>query len=413
MARLHPLSAALDAVVSGGRLALFAVFAGTAFAGMGGGDGLLPAAALLVPGAFLLGAGLALARWYRFEYELLPEHLLVRSGVLARQEREIPLRRVQNVDVRRSLLQRLLGLATLTVETAGGGSSEATLDAVSLTDAETLREELGARGREASADRADTRPATGSDDGTGEGTAETAATETAGDAEPADGETLYELAGRRFAVLCAVSFRPGAVFAPLVGASLFDDLVFDGLRLLVRLGVVDVSVGPGDVPSLRGLDLLPLAAVALASFLVVVWLVSAALTFVRYYGFRLERVGDELRYERGLLGRYSGTVPLSKVQTITVSENVAMRRLGYASLAVDTAGYAPGRNGDGGGIETAVPLDARRRVVALADEVRAELGEDAAGTDAGGHATRSRRLRSRRSRSASTGSPSTSRDTSP
>jgi len=391
MRRLHPLSAALDAVVSGGRLALFAVFASTALAGMGGGDRPVSTAALLVPGAFFVGAGFALARWYRFEYELLPEHLLVRSGVFSRQEREIPLRRVQNVDVRRSLLKRLLGLATVTVETAGGGSTEATLDAVSVADAETLREGLG--GRETATDRSDALGEPAGDDpdaidrGEGAGTAaergDATATATTG-AGSADRETLYELAGRRFAVLCAVSFRPSAVFAPLVGASVFDDLIFDGLRLLVRLGVVDVDVGPGDVPTLGGLDLLPLAAVALAGFLLVVWVVSAALTFVRYYGFRLERVGDELRYERGLLGRYSGNVPLSKVQTVTVSENVAMRRLGYASLTIDTAGYAPGSNGDGG-IETAVPLDGRRRVVALADDVRAELGEGVA-TDRGGPA---------------------------
>ena len=396
MVRLHPASAAVSALRSGGQLALFALFASTAFVGMGGGDGAAQFAPLAVPAAFLVGAGAALARWYRFEYETLPDRLIVRSGVVSRQDREIPLHRVQNVDVRRSVLQRALGLATVTVETAGGGATEATLNAVAREEADRLREELGRHGRRSDQregrDRRDERDSTA--DAAGASESGVGAASEAGDADFAAGrdaeatqeprrtepesETLYELTGRRFATLCAVSFRPSAVIAPFVGASLFDDLLFDGGRLLVRYGIIDVEVGPGDVPSLGTGDLLSLGLLGVVGFLLVVWVVSAALTFVRYYGFRLERVGDELRYERGLLGRYSGTVPLSKVQTLTVSENAAMRRLGYASLTVDTAGYAPGSGGGGdGGVETAVPLDTRERVVALADNIRAELGADA------------------------------------
>jgi len=389
MVRLHPASAAVSALRSGGQLALFALFASTAFVGMGGGDGAAPLAPLAVPAAFLVGAGAALARWYRFEYETLPERLVVRSGVISRQEREIPLHRVQNVDVRRSVLQRALGLSTVTVETAGGGATEATLNAVSREEADRLREELGRRGRRGDQregrDRRDERDSATDASEAGASAADTAGVAADRDAEATresrrtepESETLYELTGRRFATLCAVSFRPSAVIAPFVGASLFDDLLFDGGRLLVRYGIIDVEIGPGDVPSLGTSDLLSLGLLGVVGFLLVVWVVSAALTFVRYYGFRLERVGDELRYERGLLGRYSGTVPLSKVQTLTVSENVAMRRLGYASLTVDTAGYAPGSGGGGdGGVETAVPLDTRERVVALANEVRSELDAD-------------------------------------
>ncbi|QZX99361.1 PH domain-containing protein [Halobaculum rubrum] len=405
MVRLHPASAAVSALRSGGQLALFALFASTAFVGMGGGDGAGPLAPLAIPAAFLVGAGAALARWYRFEYETLPDRLVVRSGVISRQDREIPLHRVQNVDVRRSVIQRTLGLSTVTVETAGGGATEATLDAVAREEADRLREELGRHGRRSDQregrDRQDERDGATDAAGasaTGSGAADAAGAGAAGDTRVAadrdaeetgerrrsepESETLYELAGRRFAILCAVSFRPSAVIAPFVGASLFDDLLFDGGRLLVRYGIIDVEVGPGDVPSLGTGDLLSLGLLGVVGFLLVVWVVSAALTFVRYYGFRLERVGDELRYERGLLGRYSGTVPLSKVQTLTVSENAAMRRLGYASLTVDTAGYAPGSGGGGdGGVETAVPLDTRERVVALADEVRGELGDDTGGAE--------------------------------
>ncbi|PSQ53146.1 hypothetical protein BRD12_02580, partial [Halobacteriales archaeon SW_12_67_38] len=88
----------------------------------------------------------------------------------------------------------------------------------------------------------------------------------------------------------------------------------------------------------------------------------------RYYDFQLSRVGDELRYERGLLGRYDGSIPIAKIQQVDVRENFLMRRVGYASLAVETAGYTPGE-GPSGGSEAAIPLAGRDRVVALARSI--------------------------------------------
>jgi putative membrane protein len=113
----------------------------------------------------------------------------------------------------------------------------------------------------------------------------------------------------------------------------------------------------------------PLAAVAIVA---VTAAISGALAVTNYYGFRLSRVSEELHYERGLLQRFSGTIPLEKVQTLSISENVIARRLGYASLAVETAGYSP----NDAGSQSAVPLADRRRVFDLAQSV--ESFEDVA-----------------------------------
>ncbi|PSP20209.1 hypothetical protein BRC62_00465, partial [Halobacteriales archaeon QH_10_67_13] len=87
----------------------------------------------------------------------------------------------------------------------------------------------------------------------------------------------------------------------------------------------------------------------------------------RYYGFRLLRHEEELRYQRGLFQKYTGTIPLSKVQTLMIRENVLARALGYASLAIETAGYAPSQ--DGSSVESAVPIAERDRVFGLARTV--------------------------------------------
>jgi putative membrane protein len=99
--------------------------------------------------------------------------------------------------------------------------------------------------------------------------------------------------------------------------------------------------------------------------------VSGIQAVLRYYGFRLLRHDEELRYERGLLQRYNGTIPLAKIQTLMIRENILARSLGYASLAIETAGYAPGQDDE---VESAVPIAKRERVFDLARTIE-DIGE--------------------------------------
>lgn len=350
--RLHPLSVVRKAIASGGQLAAFGVF----FA-VTSGDRLpiggLELAILLALGGFLVGAAYQVAYYYRFSYELTRDELRVASGVFARQEREIPLDRVQNVDISRPLTTRLLGLAVVKFETAGGSATEATLDAVAASEARRLQREAGPR---SGVDEADESDAIGED---GE-RVRRVGTETS-----AGGQTLYEMGDRELAVLSAVSFRPGAFAIPFVGVPFGGSEVLGIYRRVFGWLGIDFR----ELAAMDAVALVALAAGTVVAYLFAVWIVSAVLTYLRYYGFRLERYGDELRYERGLLGRYSGTIPLDKVQTVTVTENLVARRVGYAGLAVETAGYAPG--GGSGGSETTVPLAGRGRVIALAQAVLA------------------------------------------
>lgn len=133
--RLHPFTAPLEAL----RLGFLA--ASSAFFLVAIGSGFVPSLDIdllfvLFPLGFVLGAGYAIARYFRFEYELTGDTFDISSGVFARQHREIPVHRVQNIDIGRSLFQRLVGLAVVSVETAGGGESEARLKFV---DHETAR----------------------------------------------------------------------------------------------------------------------------------------------------------------------------------------------------------------------------------------------------------------------------------
>ncbi|WP_232685636.1 PH domain-containing protein [Halobacterium zhouii] len=325
--KLHPLSVPYRLLTRGLNLAWAVLVGGIAFA-----DGNpLAISGLVVLLVLAVAAGVAyeVAYYRRFDYELTDDSLDIHSGVFSRREREIPLRRVQNVDVTRTFVARLLGLAEVDVETAGGGETEASLQYVGREEATRLQDDIRKRRARVTAEQ----------DETSEESPEAAA-----EGESA-GETLFELSDRDLVLYGVLSFDPRLVSGVLAFAPFVWPFV-------------------SDVVPLEGLGVVVVAALAVVGTLVL-WAVSAVARIVRFYGFRLRRVGDDLRYERGLLQRYDGTIPVSKLQTVSVEENVLMRRYGFASLAVETAGYAPGSSPSGGS-EAAVPLAAREDVLGLA-----------------------------------------------
>ncbi|WP_327051785.1 PH domain-containing protein [Halomicrococcus gelatinilyticus] len=341
--KLHPLSLPYRAVTRGVSVASTLLFAGLALGGAV--DFLDPVRIVALAAAGLLVAAAYESAYYRrFGYELTENSLDIESGVLSRRRREIPLRRVQNVDIRRNVVQRAAGIAAVSLETAGGGETEASLRFVSYEEAKRLQSDIRRRKRRAAAEE----PAAGAEtaEATASGVERPASGVEAGErippgaAEPEE-EELYAIQSSELVLLSAISVEPR-----VAGLAVFV------VPLLTRGGT--------GVDALFGLAQLAFSGLVL-------WVASAMVTFARYYDFRLTRVGDELRYERGLLQRYDGTVPLEKVQTVTLKENPLMRAAGYASLAIETAGYAPGQGGDGS--EAAIPIATRGRVLSLAREV--------------------------------------------
>jgi len=342
--KLHPLSVPYRAVASSLNLGTL-VFLATAL-----GSGIDPRSAGflgLLGLYFLVMIAYQAAYYTRFEYHLSSGTLDIASGVFGRREREIPLRRVQNVDVAQNPFQRALGIAAVQIETAGGGDTEATLNYVAEEEATRLRRELRRLLREtdesadADLDERDTERPDRTD---------------VGFARPGREERLvFELPTRNLVLLSLFTIDPGAG----VLSSLFGAVASGGDPTnLAGIGAVVDRLPGGRVEAIL---------VGVAVIGVLAWLLSVVLTFARYYGFELYRTEDGLEYERGFVQRYSGTIPPEKIQALTLQENVLERRFGYATLAVETAGYSA--NQSGGSQQKAVPLAKRDRTVAIARSI--------------------------------------------
>jgi putative membrane protein len=116
--------------------------------------------------------------------------------------------------------------------------------------------------------------------------------------------------------------------------------IFDGsvdARGLFR-EVMAFLVGTAPLPAGR----LFLALGGVAGFLVLVRLISMGWAFVRLHDFRLTRQNQDLRITYGLFTRVTATIPVGRVQTLTVHQGWLHRRVGRASIRVETAGGKAG-----------------------------------------------------------------------
>jgi len=292
--------------------------------------GLWPLALLLVARrdlwALALGAAALLAwtglEWLRRTYALEGGALRLEEGVLARRRRVVPFDRIQQVELVRKPLHRLLGVATLRVETAGGsGRAEVDLDVIALAEAEALQAGLLRA-------KAATTPAVG-----------------APAARPE--RVVVKLALAQVMLAGITGARAAAVLAVLGPLSQVVDWVPD--RLLDRLD-------PGAVA--------PATAAGVAGLVVagaVVWLgLAAASSVVTDAGFTLARVGDDLVVRRGLLERREAVLPLARVQVVRVDESLLRRLLGLASVRIQSGGRVGG--GDRTAGRLAVPVLYRTEV---------------------------------------------------
>lgn len=100
--------------------------------------------------------------YHFYRYELTDLGFRKESGVIYKKYVTIPYARIQNVDISRGIIARLLGLSDVMIQTAGssatvtrygafGAGAEGRLPAVAKADAEVLRDELIRRATESRA----------------------------------------------------------------------------------------------------------------------------------------------------------------------------------------------------------------------------------------------------------------------
>jgi len=301
--RLHPLSIVLNLGKALGDFLLPAVL--VFFAARRAGESWEAwLAVLLIP-----YSALAIARYLTFRFRYGADALIVRSGVLVRRVRHIPYARIQNLDARQNPIHRLFGVVQVRIETGAGAEPEAVLDVLPIT-------ELGAMRRRVFGRETVVEPVAGA-------------------------EVLLRLPPEELLLAGFIENRGMVLILALLGAlwqsgiaerilaAFGADEWGEGLIRQLAAGIPDGRLNPG-----RFLFALSVVVAALLGLRVL----SMLWSLTRLYDFRLIRDGEDLRTEYGLFTRVTATIPLRRVQSVVVREQLLHRPFGRAALRVVTAG---------------------------------------------------------------------------
>jgi len=315
--RTHPLTGLVQGVLWAG-LAMAAVL-GQLFTGGNGDDGLPLWLDVLmrVGGGLVLGVGFGYLTWWFTRYLIDGTELRINSGILQKSSRRIPYERIQSVDIAEPFLARIIGLAELRIEMAGGKDSRTTLRFLPVDDARRLRRLLLGRAHGRAADEMDVETA----------------------------EPVLEL-------IAHVS--PGRV---VLGTVLSLDFL---AAVLGTVGVLVVAIWFDQVLAFLG-GIIPL----------LTWLGQiVGKRVLTQWDFTLTRSDTGLRIERGLLSRSSQSIPFARVQGVAVEEPYVWRRLGWQRLEVDVAGYGSQGSSDSSDINsTLLPIADPALAAAVLDEL--------------------------------------------
>ena len=243
-------------------------------------------------------------QYFTYRYGVSGDALVVRSGLFERSVRVIPFARIHNVALQQSLLHRLVGVAEVRLESAGGAKPEAEMRVLKLEDALALEQLVRHRG--AVATETMVEPAT----------TPLLAMDT--------GEVLrLGLVSNRGMILVAAAFG-GMWQVPGLRGELFE-----GWGEAAFGWAEGRQFGPAEY-ALAAASLLMLAVVALR-------LLSMLMALLQYHGFALRELGKRLTVERGLLNRWRTSASRRRIQAWTLEEGVLHRLLKRRSLSVDTA----------------------------------------------------------------------------
>lgn len=306
-----------------------------------------------------------------------PDEFTLYSGVFNKKRVHVPYQRVQSVDQRATLLQRIFGVCTVAIDTAGGAANKAVVvPYVTKQQAEWLRTELhnhknaliAASSAAASAVSASASAVAGT------------AVPVAGAPVPAVGAASTATAPG--AVMPPTAPTPGNVLdigdrawnevgglfagAPIdTGQVSYEygltnkELFLAGLSNTTSVGLIMVGLIAGILQlvgfafdmlgdtadsmvegalayagSQAAAYLIGGVTVAIIVIVVVLWVLSALGSCISYGGFKARRRGQRIEVEYGLLQHTYQGVSVDRVQSVVIKQSFIRRLLGYCELSL-------------------------------------------------------------------------------
>ncbi|MCA0756780.1 PH domain-containing protein [Paenibacillus sp. N4] len=296
-----------------------------------------------IAGAALLTAVILLYSfldWKRFGFWLEEDRIIIRKGLLFRDEKTIYYGRIHTVNVEQPIVQRLLGVAQVKIETPGGNKkADGILPALSVAEAgniqAVLRKYASAKQlSETTKEQGGTVSLNPADELAGMQSSHTSPSiriqgnpiaDRAADEQDEYRGAAFRLDAAQLLQAAATSMNFGLVAAFVAGLFSFADDFIEALlpEHFIESVVEDsASLMPGYVLVIT---------IALIG-IVFAWFLSLVLYVLKYSGFSVTRDGKQISVAYGLLEKKTFSFDPKKVQAVIVNEGLLRQAIGYAEV---------------------------------------------------------------------------------
>jgi len=290
----------------------------------------------------------AVLQYWFYHYLLKDEKIEIKEGILFKKNRKVPYTRIQNVNVSQNLLERYFKVATLQLESASGGKPEAVMRVVDLSVVETIKAKVK------SASLAEVESPHDN-------------VESEVDVVQEDNEQLHQISTKdvvKYGIISQKGMFYGAIlFSFLAQNQLFIASLTKYLNLFYKIpDFSKITLAEGFVY---------VGVIGLAMF-VFLQLMSILWALMKFYDFKIEKHGDRLQANMGLLSKVAATIPLKKIQLYRISENPLHKYFKARTISIETAG---GVNTDKSGIvmRWLAPYISKDKVKGLIHEIEPKI----------------------------------------
>ncbi len=243
----------------------------------------------------VLGGFGAIATYLTTRYGVEDGQMVCTSGWLFKRDRRIPLEQIQNINIKQGMLERMLKVVTMEVETAAGSGSELKLQVVTEAAAEQFRSQLALSGPVRTA-------------------------------EQVLDEVIYRMDGKDLILGAMTENNGGQVIFALIGSVGATALI----KAVSRFAQVRDYV-PTWIFWVSGF-------VAVGILFLLGWLYGGIQYSIKNAFFTVRREPEILRITHGLITKLQYAVRLRRVEIATVSTTIWQRMIKCAKVQVGTAG---------------------------------------------------------------------------
>ncbi len=254
--------------------------------------------------------------WF-YHYWLEEDRLVVKEGILFKSLRQIPYERIQNLNIEKNPLHKLFKVATLQVESASGVKPEAVIRVIADEQVKFIQQTIK--------DKAAIVEAVTQDEQSND-TKET--------------PVIYQMTNKDVATYGFISHK-ALIPIGIVGSILSQNDYYRGKFInFMQKFVGDLHV------ELWGWSEWLLYSLAFGLMtLMVIWLSSIALAFLKLHQFTLSKEGKNLHAEMGLLTKITANIPIKRIQLIKIKHSPLHRYFRKVSIKMETAGGVTEQSG--------------------------------------------------------------------